>query len=155
MSKIIEKSIYTLQNNLKETCLLHKYQSSFRANFSTDSCLATKKDFVLAGTEKGMHTAMTLINFQTAPDIQDNKILVEKRTCTILHNEFLIWNSFFMRWLHHSWLLNQQEGSSSSHKEQVEPSKKSIQHGSNENYKKIFLVVYVDRQNCISSKICE
>ena len=97
VSKIIEKSIYTLQSNLKETNLFYKYQSGFRANFSTDLCLAPIMDFALAGTEKRMHTGMTLINFQTAPDIRENKILVEKMTCTRLHNEFLICNSFFMK----------------------------------------------------------
>ena len=40
---------------------------------------------------------MTLKNFQTAPDIQDNKNLMGKMTSTIPHNEFLIYNSFFMK----------------------------------------------------------
>ena len=62
MFKIIEKSInYQLQDYHKENGVLSKYQSDFRANPSSDSCLLQLADFVLTSRDKGMHTGMVLI----------------------------------------------------------------------------------------------
>ena len=63
MFKIIEKSIhihYQLQDYNKENGVLSKYQSDFRANYSTDSCPLQLADFVLTSRDKGMHTGMIL-----------------------------------------------------------------------------------------------
>ena len=58
-----------------------KYQSGFRANFSTDSCLAQLTDFVLRGMDKGIHTGMILIDLHEHFDTIDHKIILEKMIC--------------------------------------------------------------------------
>ena len=48
VSKIIERSIHNqFQEHLKENSLLYKYQSSFRATFSTGLCLKKLTDIIL------------------------------------------------------------------------------------------------------------
>ena len=42
-----------------------KYQSRFRANFSTDSCLAQQTDVALTDMDKGIHTGTILIDLIT------------------------------------------------------------------------------------------
>ena len=73
MSKIIEKSThYHLQYCLKENNLLYKYQSGFRANFSTDSFLEQLTDFILRRMDKGIHTGITLKDLQKIFDTLDH-----------------------------------------------------------------------------------
>ena len=54
------------------------YQSSFRANNSTDFFLAQLTDFVLAGMDKQMHTGTILVDLQKAFDTLDHRVLLEK-----------------------------------------------------------------------------
>lgn len=80
VSKITEKSTHNqLQSYLKENVLLYKYQSSFRANSSADSCLAQLTDFAL--TDKGVHTGLILIELQKEFGTLDHKVFLEKMTC--------------------------------------------------------------------------
>lgn len=55
--------------------LFYKYQSGFRANVSTNLCLAQWPDVILIGMEKGMHTGMILMNLQKVLDTLGHKIL--------------------------------------------------------------------------------
>ena len=65
VSKIIEKTIQIqTQENLDKNDLLYKYQSGFRANFSTDSCLAQLTDFMLRRMDKVFYTEMVLVDLQ-------------------------------------------------------------------------------------------
>ena len=92
VSKFIKKLIhYQLEDYLKENGLLCKYQSGVRANFSTDSCLAQLKYFVLTGMDKGMHTGMISIDLQKAFDTLDHKIVLEKMTCLDLKTPVINW----------------------------------------------------------------
>ena len=69
VSKVIEKTIQIqTQEYLDKNDLLYKYQSGFRANFSTDSCLAQLTDFILRRMDKGFHTGMVLADLQKAFD---------------------------------------------------------------------------------------
>ena len=52
--KVIEKSIYNqTQDYLQRNELLYSYQSGFRANHSTDTCLSQLTDIILNGAEVG------------------------------------------------------------------------------------------------------
>ena len=57
---------------------MYIYQSGFRADHSTDTCLSQLTDMILntAGNEK--HTGMILIDLQKAFDTLDHKIFLDK-----------------------------------------------------------------------------
>ena len=78
LSKVIEKSIYDQkQDYLQRNEQLHSYQSGFRANHSTDTCL---------------------IDLQKAFDTLDHKILLDKIKCISFSDKTLKW--------FHSYLIN-------------------------------------------------
>ena len=58
---------------------LIKYQPGFRANFSTDSCLAQLTDVILTGMDKGIRTGLDLIDLQKAFGTLDHKILLNHK----------------------------------------------------------------------------
>ena len=79
ISKLIEKVIHDqTQNFLFENNILYKYQSGFRKNHSTDSCLSYLNDKILQGFDSGKITGMILIDLQKAFDTIDHKILLDK-----------------------------------------------------------------------------
>ena len=78
---MIEKSIHDqTQNYLQRNELVYVYQSSFRVNHSTDTCLSRLTDMVLNGAEdeKHKHPGMILIDLQKAFDILYHTILLDK-----------------------------------------------------------------------------
>ena len=77
LSKLIEKTIHIQTQEY----LLYKFQSGFRKNFSTDSCLAQLSDFIIKNMDKGLHSGMILIDLQKAFDALDHDILLEKMEC--------------------------------------------------------------------------
>ena len=90
VSKIIEKTIQIqTQENLDKNDLLYKYQSGFRANFSTDSCLAQLTDFMLRRVDKGFHTEMVLVDLQKAFDTLDYTVLLQKTECMGFKESFI------------------------------------------------------------------
>ena len=90
MSKIIEKTIQIqTQEYLDKNGLLYKYQSGFRANFSTDSCLVQLTDFVLRGMDKGFHNGMILVDLQKAFDILDHTVLLQKWNVLVSRSQSL------------------------------------------------------------------
>ena len=65
ISKVIEKPIRDqTQDYLQRNKLLYNYQSGFRANHSTDTCLSQSTDMILNGAKNGKHTGMVLIDLQ-------------------------------------------------------------------------------------------
>ena len=73
-------------NYLDKYNILYKYQSGFRSNHSTNSCLSFLSNKVLTGIEKGMLTGMILIDLQKAFDTIDHDILIKN----INHNYCLV-----------------------------------------------------------------
>ena len=71
--------------------LLYKYQSSFRANFSKDSCLVQLTDFILSGIDKGFHTRMILVDLQKAFDTLDHTVLLQKMECMGFKESVIKW----------------------------------------------------------------
>ena len=79
ISKLIEKVIHDqTQEFLVENKILYKYQSGFRGNHSTDSCLSYLNDKILQGFDSGKITGMILIDLQKAFDTIDHDILLKK-----------------------------------------------------------------------------
>ena len=65
ISKVIEKSIhYQIQDYLQKDGFLYIYQSGFKANRSTNTCLSQLTDTILNGADNEKHTDVTLIGLQ-------------------------------------------------------------------------------------------
>ena len=75
ISKIIEKLIHDqTQTFLNENKILFKFQSGFRQNYSTDSCLSYLSNKITTSFESGLHTGMILIDLQKAFDTINHDI---------------------------------------------------------------------------------
>ena len=78
VSKIMEETIQIrTQWYLDKSGLLYRYQSGFRANLSTDSCLAQLEDLILREMGKGFHTGVILADLQKAFDTLDHTVLLQ------------------------------------------------------------------------------
>ena len=79
ISKIIEKVIHDqTQDFLNNNQIFFKFQSGFRKNYSTDSCLSYLNNKIATGFESGLHTGMILIDLQKAFDTINHEILINK-----------------------------------------------------------------------------
>ena len=79
ISKVIEKVIHDqTQVSLAENKVLHRFQSGFRKNFSTDSCRSYLNNKITTGLECGLHTGMILIDHQKACGTINHDILINK-----------------------------------------------------------------------------
>ena len=79
VSKILERAVYTqLEDYLAKKRLLFDFQSGFRSNFSTDSCLTYLTDYIKTQTSKGLYTGMLMLDLQKAFDTVDHEILCKK-----------------------------------------------------------------------------
>ena len=79
ISKLIEKAIHIqTQEYLHKNCLIYKFQSGFRENFSTNSCLVQLTDYIIKGMDKRQHAGMILIDLQKAFDTLDHDVLLKK-----------------------------------------------------------------------------
>ena len=88
VSKIIGKTIQIqTQEYLNKNGLLYKYQSGFRANFSTDSCLVQLTDLILRGIEKGLHTGMILVDLQKTFDT----VILQQMECIGFKESVIKW----------------------------------------------------------------
>ena len=73
ISKIFEKIIHDqTQNYLSKNKILYKFQSGFRSNYSTNSCLAYLTNIISEGFDTGLYTGMILIDLQKAFDTIDH-----------------------------------------------------------------------------------
>ena len=95
-SKVIEKVIHNQTQNFSDTnMILYNYQSGFGKHCSTDTCLSYLTDKVRTGFEKGLLTAMVLINLQEVFDTIDHGILPDKMNCLGFSNSTVTWfNSY-------------------------------------------------------------
>ena len=79
ISKIFERAIHDqLQHFLEENKILYKYQSGFRKNHSTNTCLSHLSNKILQGFDEGMVTGVILIDLQKAFDTIDHSIFLKK-----------------------------------------------------------------------------
>ena len=77
VSKIIEEIIHN-----QTMTLLHKYQSGFRKNHSTNTRLSQLTDRILTGFDSGILTGMVLIDLQKAFEVINHKVLLKR--CPLL-----------------------------------------------------------------------
>ena len=79
VSEIFERAVHDqLQGYLEENKILYKYQSGFRKNHSTNTCLSHLSNKILQGFDNGMVTGVILIDLQKAFDTIDHDILIKK-----------------------------------------------------------------------------
>ena len=92
ISKLIEKVIHDqTQTFLADNKILYNYQSGFRKNHSTDSCLSYLNDKILQGFDSGKTTGMILIDLQKAFDTIDHEILIKKLTYIGFSKNYIAW----------------------------------------------------------------
>ena len=79
VSKILEMAVCTqLEDYLVKKKLLFDFQSSFRSNFSIDSCLTYLTDYIKIQTCKGLYKGMLMLDLQKVFDTVDHGILCKK-----------------------------------------------------------------------------
>ena len=79
LSKIIGRIIHgQTQEFLSKNKIIYRFQSGFRKNYSTNTCLGHLTDKITTGFEKGLFTGMILIDLQKAFDTIDQQILIKK-----------------------------------------------------------------------------
>jgi hypothetical protein len=79
VSKILERAVYSqLERFLVKQGLLYEFQSGFRCNYSTDSCLIHLTDHIKSQNSKGLYTGMIMLDLQKAFDTVDHNILCDK-----------------------------------------------------------------------------
>ena len=79
ISKVLEKAIYIqFEKYLKDNNLLYCYQSGFRKNHSTDTCLINLMDYLHTNISEGKYIGMVLLDLQKAFDTVDHDILCTK-----------------------------------------------------------------------------
>ena len=79
ISKVIEKTIHQqLEEYLSSNHIFYKFQSGFRSNHSTDTCLTYLSNKILTGFDNGLLTGLIAIDLQKAFDTIDHAILLRK-----------------------------------------------------------------------------
>ena len=79
LSKVFERvALDQTEEFLSLNKILYDYQSGFRKNHSTDTCLSFLNDKILKGFDDGLVTGMILIDLQKAFDTINHDILLKK-----------------------------------------------------------------------------
>ena len=92
ISKLIEKVIHIqTQEYQDKNGLIYKFQSGFRKNFSTDSCLVHINDYTIKNMYKRQHTGMILIDLQKAFGTLDHDVLLKKMECVGFKKPVIKW----------------------------------------------------------------
>jgi len=86
------KNIYV---NLNKD-LVYKYQSGFRRQFSTESCLLHLTDYIRFEMDKGNFVGMILLVLQKAFDLVDHSILSIKLQALGLNELSVRWFSYYL-----------------------------------------------------------
>ena len=76
---------------LDEHKIIYRFQSGFRKNFSTDSCLSYLNNKIATGFESGLHTGMILIDLQKAFDTINHEILINKMEFLGFSKNVILW----------------------------------------------------------------
>ena len=76
---------------LDENKILYKFQSGFRTNFSTDSCLSYLNNKIATGFVSGLYTGMILINLQKTFGTINHEILINKMEYLGFSKDVILW----------------------------------------------------------------
>ena len=111
ISKLIEKVIHEqTQKYLSDQNILYKYQSGFRKNHSTDTCLSYLNDKILSGFDQGKITGMILIDLQKAFDTIDHRVLLNKLVYIGFSDSAILWFKSYLS--NRSFIVNVENNSS-------------------------------------------
>lgn len=79
LSKVFEKIVYIqFYSYLCDHNLIYKFQSGFRAGFSTDTALSYLCDKIKFNMDAGLYTGLVMLDLQKAFDTVDHNILLQK-----------------------------------------------------------------------------
>ena len=84
--------------------ILYDYQSSFRKNHSTGTCLSFLNGNILKGFDDGLVTGMILIDIQKSFDLINNDILLKKQALLVVLIALL--NTFNLILSNHNFTVN-------------------------------------------------
>ena len=76
---------------LDENKILHRFQSEFRKNFCTDSCLSYLNNKTAPGFESGLYTGRILIDLQKAFDAINHETLINKMEYLGSSKDVILW----------------------------------------------------------------
>ena len=76
--KLLKGLFVTKQEFLSKNKILYRFQSGFRKNYSTNTCLGHLTDKITTRFEKGLLTGMILIDLPKVLDTIDHQILIKK-----------------------------------------------------------------------------
>ena len=92
VSKIVEKILQDqTMEYFTDNKILYRYQSGFRKNHSTDTCLLYLTDKILTGFDSGLLTGMILIDLQKAFDTINHDILLKKMSLAGFSCQSITW----------------------------------------------------------------
>ena len=79
LSKVIERIVHDqTEELLNKNKLLYRFQSGFRKNYSTNTCLGHLIDKITTGFRKGLFTGMILLDLLKVFDTIEHQILLKK-----------------------------------------------------------------------------
>lgn len=79
ISKLLERAVLVqVESFCKEHSLLYEFQSGFRGNFSTDTCLIYLHDYIRSQISKGKFVGLLMLDVQKAFDSVNHNMLCEK-----------------------------------------------------------------------------
>ena len=97
VSKVLERVVYDqMEEYLNNKDPLYKYQSGFRRQFSTESCLLHLTDYIRFEMDKGNFVGMILLDLQKAFDTVDHSILSMKLQALGLNELSVRWFSSYL-----------------------------------------------------------
>ena len=84
------------QNYFDTQGILYKYQSGFRTEHSTDTCLTLLNNTILNGMDRRFLTGMILIDLQKAFDTIDHEIFLMKFECMGFSKQTILWYKSYL-----------------------------------------------------------
>ena len=92
MSKVIERIVFSQLNEyLVNNKLLYEFQSGFRSNYSSDTCLIHLCDFIRQECDQGKYTGMVTLDLQKAFDTVNHAILLAKMKALGMTTDAVNW----------------------------------------------------------------
>ena len=92
MSKVIERIVFSQVNEyLVNNKLLYEFQSGFRSNYSSDTCLNHLCDFIRQECDQGKYTGMVTLDLQNAFDTVNHTISLAKMKALGMTTDAVNW----------------------------------------------------------------